>query len=265
MKQSTLVRCVLVAFLFVCVAFSQQPSAPGGRGGGRGGVAPALFTALDSDKDGSLTSAEMKSGFDSWFTKWDSEKSGALTRDQLLAGLSLLFPAPAAPAGAMGVFNLTGNSTPLTAKQTDIDAMLAALPTTAGAKPLRSRKVLVMAHTGAGGFVHSSIPLAAKTVEALGNQGKLWSTTVSYDAADITTANLKQYDSIFLDSTTACFLVGLALLLGGQIYRRAVVSVNVVRGIRQDRKSSPTVLRDGARQQNEQHDSVPFLKRAHST
>jgi len=66
--------------------------------------------------------------------------------------------------------------------------------------------VLVMAHTGAGGFVHASIPLAAKTVEALGNQGNLWSTAVSYDAADITTANLKQYDAIFLDSTTACFL-----------------------------------------------------------
>jgi type 1 glutamine amidotransferase len=66
--------------------------------------------------------------------------------------------------------------------------------------------VLVMAHTGAGGFVHSSIPLAAKTVEALGNQGGLWSTTVSYDAADINTDNLKKYDAIFLDSTTACFL-----------------------------------------------------------
>jgi len=206
MKQSTPVRSGLVAILVASAAFSQQGAAPGGRGGGRGGVAPALFTALDADKDGSLTSAEMKSAFDSWFTKWDSERTGALTRGQLLAGLSVLFPAPAAPAGAMGVFNATGNSTPLTAKQTDIDAMLAALPTTPGAKPPRPRKVLVMAHTGAGGFVHASIPLAAKTVEALGNQGNLWSTAVSYDAADITTANLKQYDAIFLDSTTACFL-----------------------------------------------------------
>jgi type 1 glutamine amidotransferase len=66
--------------------------------------------------------------------------------------------------------------------------------------------VLVMAHTGAGGFVHASIPLAAKAVEALGNQGGLWTTTVSYDAADINTANLKKYDALFLDSTTACFL-----------------------------------------------------------
>jgi Trehalose utilisation len=54
--------------------------------------------------------------------------------------------------------------------------------------------------------VHASIPLAAKAVEALGNQGGLWTTTVSYDAADINTDNLKKYDAIFLDSTTACFL-----------------------------------------------------------
>jgi hypothetical protein len=54
--------------------------------------------------------------------------------------------------------------------------------------------------------VHASIPLAAKAVEALGNQGGLWTTTVSYNAADINTDNLKKYDAIFLDSTTACFL-----------------------------------------------------------
>ena len=54
--------------------------------------------------------------------------------------------------------------------------------------------------------MHASIPLAAKTVEALGNQGGLWTTTVSYDAADINPDNLKKYDAIFLDSTTACFL-----------------------------------------------------------
>jgi type 1 glutamine amidotransferase len=71
---------------------------------------------------------------------------------------------------------------------------------------MHARRLLVMAHTGAGGFVHASIPLAAKAVEALGNQGGLWTTTVSYDAADINISNLKKYDAIFLDSTTACFL-----------------------------------------------------------
>ncbi len=71
---------------------------------------------------------------------------------------------------------------------------------------MHERRLLVMAHTGAGGFVHASIPLAAKAVEALGKQGGLWTTTVTYDAADINTDNLKKYDAIFLDSTTACFL-----------------------------------------------------------
>jgi type 1 glutamine amidotransferase len=84
--------------------------------------------------------------------------------------------------------------------------MSAALPTTEGVPPRQPRKVLVLAHTGAGGFVHASIPLAAKTVEALGNRGRLWTTTVTYEAADINRENLKQYDAIFLDSTTACFL-----------------------------------------------------------
>jgi Trehalose utilisation/EF hand/EF-hand domain pair len=202
--------CALAALAITMSLLNAQAPAyvqAGRGGGGRGGAAPALFTALDTDKDGSLTRSEMKSGFDSWFTSWDSAKAGSLGQDQLVAGLSVVFPAPPPQAaGVGGVFNPAGNSQPLTAKQADIDAMMAALPATAGVKPLRPRKILVVAHTGAGGFVHSSIPLAAKTVEALGNQGGLWSTTISYDAADINAANLKQYDAIFLDSTTGCFL-----------------------------------------------------------
>ena len=58
----------------------------------------------------------------------------------------------------------------------------------------------------AAGFVHSSIPLAARTVEALGNKTGAWTTTITYDAADINTENLKQYDAVFLASTTGCFL-----------------------------------------------------------
>jgi type 1 glutamine amidotransferase len=204
----------MVAVAITMSALNAQAPAGGqggrggaGGGGGRGGVAPVLFTALDTDKDGSLTRSEMKSAFDSWFGSWDGARAGSLTLDQLSAGLSVLFPAPPPPAGGVGgVFNPTGNTQPMTTKQADVDAMLAALPTAPGVKPSRPRKVLVMAHTGPGGFVHASIPLAAKTVEALGSQGGLWSTTITYDAADINTANLKQYDAIFLDSTTACFL-----------------------------------------------------------
>ncbi len=176
-----------------------------GQGGGRN--AQALFTALDVDGDGTLTRSEITLGFDSLFTAWGGANDGTLTRDQMVAGVSKLLPAPpAAKPGQAGTFNSDGNSAPIAIPQAAVNAMISALPSTPGAKPLRQRKVLVMAHTGAGGFVHASIPLAAKAVEALGERGGLWATTVSYDAADINTSNLKQYDAIFLDSTTACFL-----------------------------------------------------------
>jgi type 1 glutamine amidotransferase len=170
--------------------FAQAP-APGGRGGsggrgggGRGGgIGGAVFTAVDTDHDGSVTRSELKSAFDAWYTSADSAKSGAVNQNQLTASL-------------IPVIN--------TAKPDDIKAMMANLPTVKGAKPLRARKVLVLG--AASGFVHSSIPLAAKTVEALGNSGDLWQTVVTYNAADINTANLKQYDAIILDSTTGCFL-----------------------------------------------------------
>lgn len=176
-----------------------------GPGGGR--VAQALFNGLDTNGDGTLSQQEMESAFNSWFTAWDTTNSGSLTREQVAMGLSKLLPAqPGGKPGQPNTFNVDGNSTPIAVPQSAVDAMMAALPTTPGAKPRRARKVLVFAHTGPGGFVHASIPLAAKAVEALGNHGGLWTTSVSYNAADINTNNLKQYDAIFLDSTTGCFL-----------------------------------------------------------
>jgi len=86
----------------------------------------------------------------------------------------------------------------------DVRAMMAALPDKAPAKPKQARKVLVLAK--ASGFVHSSIPLAAATVEALGQKTGAWSTTISYDPAVINADNLKQYDLLFLASTTGAFL-----------------------------------------------------------
>ena len=176
-----------------------------GPDGGR--TAQALFTALDTDNDGTLTRPELEAGFNSWFMAWDTTHSGVLTQPEILAGISKVLPAPpAVKPGQANTFNPAGNSTPIPVPQTAVDAMTAALPTTPGTKPMHERRLLVLAHTGAGGFVHASIPLAAKAVEALGNQGGLWSTTVTYNAADINTDNLKKYDAIFLDSTTACFL-----------------------------------------------------------
>jgi type 1 glutamine amidotransferase len=86
----------------------------------------------------------------------------------------------------------------------DVIAMKDALPSKAPAVPKRSRRVLVFAR--ARGYVHSAIPLAAATVEALGVKTGAWSTDITYDAADINDANLKRYDLVFLDGTTGAFL-----------------------------------------------------------
>jgi type 1 glutamine amidotransferase len=180
-----------VSFLAIAISIvSAQPpagafggSGRGGGGGRGGGVGSALFTALDKDHDGTVDRAEVKAVFDAWYSDADTAKSGKVKQSTLQAHLT-------------PVFNQ--------AKPDDVTAMMAALPKDGAAKPARARKVLVFAN--AAGFVHSSIPLAAKTVDALGDHGKLWTTAVSYDPADINAANLKQYDLIFLDSTTGCFL-----------------------------------------------------------
>lgn len=86
----------------------------------------------------------------------------------------------------------------------DYVAMLDNLPAKAYAQPKKPRKVLVLAH--ASGFVHSSIPLAAETVKAMGEKTGAWSTTITFDPAQITTENLAGYDAIFLDNTTLAFL-----------------------------------------------------------
>lgn len=82
--------------------------------------------------------------------------------------------------------------------------MIKALPAAAPAKPQRARKVLVLGR--AQGFVHSSIPLAARTIEEMGKKTGAWTATTTYEASDITAENLKQYDLIVLDSTTGQFL-----------------------------------------------------------
>jgi len=90
------------------------------------------------------------------------------------------------------------------ARVTDLMQMMTALPDRAPATPVRPRRVLVLAK--AQGFVHSSIPLAARTIEALGQKTGAWTTVITYNPADITEQNLQQYDAIFLASTTGTFL-----------------------------------------------------------
>lgn len=174
----------------------------GGRGGGRGAGA-AVFTAADTNKDGAVTRDEFKSTFDTWFTSWDSARAGSLTQAQLTAGLAAAMPAPV-NAGPTPDACGGRSANPQVACPADVDKMLAALPDAAPAKPQKPRKILVLGR--AAGFVHSSIPLAAKFVDAAGLKTKAWTTTITYDAADINAQNLKQYDLVFLDNTTGCFL-----------------------------------------------------------
>ena len=160
-----------------------------------------MFVAADADKNGAVTSAELKTRMEKWFTDADAAKSGAVTREQLIPVLDAAMPM----SGLAAAFNTGGRGgQPQTPDPATVDAMMAALPATAPARPAKPRKVLVLAK--AAGFVHSSIPLAAKTVEALGTRTGAWSTTITYDAADITAENLKQYDAVFLASTTGAFL-----------------------------------------------------------
>jgi type 1 glutamine amidotransferase len=188
---------------------AQAPAAaqaPGGRGGGRGGIAPALFSAIDANKDGAVTREEFTGAFDKWFADWDTAKTGSLSAAEIGDGLGKVAAAFApAPLPGAGQDACGGRSTnPRVACQSDVDKMMAALPDKAIAKPLKPRKVLVLGH--ASGFVHSSIPLAAKMMEEMGKKTGAWTATTTYDPADINADNLKQYDLVFLDSTTGCFL-----------------------------------------------------------
>jgi uncharacterized protein len=90
------------------------------------------------------------------------------------------------------------------ARVSDLMQMMSALPDSAPAKPARPRRVLVLAK--AAGFVHASIPLAARMIEALGQKTGAWTTVITYNVADINEENLQLYDAIFLASTTGTFL-----------------------------------------------------------
>ncbi len=112
-------------------------------------------------------------------------------------------PANCTPEGFQGGFS-KGCPQRQFANPADISAMMAAIPDKPIVAPQGVRRVLVLAR--AVGWVHTSIPLAAKMVEYLGDKTGAWMTTITYDPASITAENLKQYDAIFLDSTTGEFL-----------------------------------------------------------
>src|SRR4029079_15526790 len=73
--------------------FGPLNGAPGMRPGGPGGALPAaVFSAADSDKDGSLTRADWTATFQKWFADWDTSHSGSLTEESLRNGLVSVLP-----------------------------------------------------------------------------------------------------------------------------------------------------------------------------
>ncbi len=219
-----------VALMGIVAIQAQAPG--GGRGGAAGGLGPELWTMFDANKDGSVTAAEIKTTFDVWYDAADTQKSGSVNQDQLSAALNAALGPPPPPAGAPAAPGrggaggrgpaaefVAGASTPglsdacggrsqqpTVACPSDVEQMMKILPTVAPAKPLKARKVLIFSRIPSAGFQHSSIPLAAKAVEELGKRTGAWTSDTSWDPAVFTADNLKQYDAIFLSSTTGCFL-----------------------------------------------------------
>lgn len=206
---------VVVGAVFAAVATggAQAPS------GTQNPTHAALWAAFDANTDGAITAAEMRAAFGRWYDAADTAKSGRVTTDLLGPALNtaLGLPVPQPVAGRGGGGGQAPASDPCggranlplvtqTPCPADVTRMLAALPAAAPAKPARARKVLVLGN--ARGWVHSSIPMAARTIEELGKKTGAWTTTISYDPADINTTNLAQYDALFLSSTTGCFLDG---------------------------------------------------------
>ena len=178
----------------------QQPGAAAGGAQDRPAAArpsavQLFFSLLDADKNASLTRDEVKSGLDAMYTQWDGAKANTVGLPQVFGGLSAAMP------GAGAASPRVQSQTP---RPSDVQAMMAALPERAPVQPKQPRRVLVLGR--AAGFVHSSIPLAARTIEEMGRKTGAWTTTITYDAADINDANLKQFDAIFLASTTGAFL-----------------------------------------------------------
>src|SRR5262249_43192173 len=149
-----------------CTVLAQAPTPkPGTSTGLLGLIASGLvFSAADANKDGVVTRDELEAVVAKWFASADTANAGSVTADQLKPALTAALPMQS--LAAMMVPARGGQ--PQAAEQHTAQAMVAALPSAAPAKPARPRTVLVLARVA--GFVHSSIPLAALTIEALGKK-----------------------------------------------------------------------------------------------
>jgi hypothetical protein len=154
-----------------------EPQGPAGRRGGFGPgrfVGPGLFSAADTDKDGSLTRDELKATFAKWFAAWDTGKSGALDEDKLREGLTAALPrpqfggpggpgggrgggGPGGPRGGGGAGGPPGGSwsTPILIKAGDRDELVIAFPSRVAAYDPKTGKELWMSK-GLGATIYTS-------------------------------------------------------------------------------------------------------------
>ena len=195
--KSNHLAAVMLAMTISGTAQQPLPQAPPGPGwsrggGGRGGVGPALFTVADGNKDGAVSRDELKGTFDKWYTAADTANAGSVTPAQLATAVTAALPAAAPAPQAQGDPCGGRSSNPQVPCPADVEKMKAALPAQ-GAREAGEAAQDPRARPCAG-FVHSSIPLAAATVDEMGKKTGAWTTTITYDPADINTENLKQYD-----------------------------------------------------------------------
>jgi len=171
---------------------AQQPPAfatdkslvPGANGQSGADLGLAFFAIADTNVDGMLSRAELRTALETFLATADIAKAGSVTAEQLQAGVK--FRQPRVP------------------QDLHLQLMMSALPDQSAAKPLRQRRVLVF--NNCAGFIHTPIPLAARMIEAFGNKTKAWTTTITWDPAQINAENLKLYDAVVLNSTTSAFL-----------------------------------------------------------
>ena len=85
-------------------------------------------------------------------------------------------------------------------KPEEITKITQAMPETAPAKPQKARKLLVFTLTR--GFPHSSVPVAAKAFEIMGQKTGAFEAVLSDDIAMFEPEKLRQFDAVVMDNTT---------------------------------------------------------------
>jgi type 1 glutamine amidotransferase len=82
----------------------------------------------------------------------------------------------------------------------ELPKVAAVMPDKAPAKPKKPRKVLI--YTACKGFVHDSIPLAAKTLELMGKKTGAFEATITDDPQMFAPEKLNAFDAVVMDNCT---------------------------------------------------------------